>query len=70
MDDELPIDEVELLTRLGIALRDRWNALPLHAHRQIIERAGELDGWPEGMDVRKTLNEYLERNDPTDPDEA
>ena len=39
MDDEVPVDEGELLKRLGMALRDMWNALPLYAHKQILDRA-------------------------------
>ena len=52
-----------------MALRDLWNALPLYAHKQIIDRACELENWPEGIDVRKALNAYLERSDLSDPDE-
>jgi hypothetical protein len=70
MDDEVPVDEGELLKRLGIALRDMWNALPLYAHKQILDRACELEDWPAGIDVRKILNTYLERRDASDPDEA
>ena len=69
MDEEVPVDEGELLKRLGIALRDMWNALPLYAHKQILDRACELENWPAEMDVRKTLNDYLERHDLSDPDE-
>jgi hypothetical protein len=70
MDEEVPVDEGELLKRLGMALRDKWNALPLYAHRQILDWASELEGWPEGMDVHKVLNDYLELHDPRDPDES
>lgn len=70
MDEEVPVDEGELLKRLGMALRDMWNALPVYAHKQILDRASELEGWPPGMDVPKTLNDYLERHDSSDPDEV
>ena len=69
MDDEVPVDEGELLKRLGMALRDIWNALPLYAHKQILDRASELENWPEGMNVRTILNDYLERLNSSDPDE-
>ncbi len=70
MDKEVPIDEGELLKRLGMALRDMWNTLPLYSHKQILNRACELEGWPEGVDVRKALNTFLERQDAGDPDTA
>ena len=62
MDEEVPVDEGELLKRLGLALRDMWNALPTYAHKQILDQACDLENWPEGMDVRKTLITYLEQN--------
>lgn len=70
MDEEVPVDEGELLMRLGMALRDLWNTLPGYAHEQIIDRVCQLEDWPVGMDVRKTLTSYLERNDLADPDET
>ena len=70
MDDEVPVDEGELLKRLGLALRDMWNALPLYVHKQILDQACHLENWPTGMDVRRTLITYLERNDLADPDET
>jgi hypothetical protein len=70
MNEEVPFDEGKLLKRLGMTLRDIWNTLPLHTHKQIIDRACELEKWPQGIDVRKALNDYLEQNDPKDPDEA
>ena len=70
MDEEVPVDEGELLKRLGLALRDMWNALPLYVHKQILDQACDLENWPTGMDVRKTLITYLEQNDLADPDET
>ena len=70
MDDDAPIEESELLSRLGMAVRDLWNTLPLYSHKQILDRACELEDWPEGTDVRKSLQTYLTRYDSTDPDEA
>jgi hypothetical protein len=54
--------EDELVRRLGMAVADKWGAIPPFAQDQILDQACEI--WPAGVDVREALKSFLEKDLP------
>ena len=58
---ELAKGEEELVRRLGLALLYQWQALPPFAQDQLLEQACLVEAWPEGIEIRKSLNSFLQK---------
>jgi hypothetical protein len=58
--------EDELVRRLGMAVADKWGAIPPFAQDQILDQACEVEIWPAGVDVRQALKSFLERDVPSE----
>jgi hypothetical protein len=56
----------ELVRRLGMAVADKWGAIPPFAQDQILDQACESEIWPTGVDVRQALKSFLERDLPSE----
>jgi hypothetical protein len=56
--------EDELVRRLGLAVAEKWGAIPPFAQDQILDQACEVKVWPAGIDVREALQSFLERDLP------
>jgi hypothetical protein len=61
---QLSKGEDELVRRLGLAVADMWGAIPPFAQDQILDQACEVEIWPTGVDARKVLKSFLERDVP------
>ena len=64
---ELTKSEEQLIRRLGMAVRARWNAIPPFAQDQILDQASEAEIWPASTDVREALTSFLEKPAPDEP---
>jgi hypothetical protein len=63
---QLAKGEDELVRRLGMAVADKWGAIPPFAQDQILDQACEVEIWPTGVDVRQDLKSFLERDLPSE----
>jgi hypothetical protein len=63
---QLAKGEDELVRRLGMAVADKWNAIPPFAQDQLLDQACEVEIWPAGVDVRQALKSFLEKDLPSE----
>ena len=59
---QLAKGEDELVKRLGLAVAEKWGAIPPFAQDEILDQACEVEVWPTGTDVREALKSFLERD--------
>ncbi len=57
---QLAKDEGDLIKRLGMAVAEKWGAIPPFAQDEILDQACEVETWPTGIDVREALKSFLE----------
>ena len=63
---QLAKGEDELVKRLGMAVAEKWGAIPPFAQDQILDQACEIETWPTGVDVREALKSFLEKDMPSE----
>jgi hypothetical protein len=63
---QLAKGEDELVKRLGMAVADKWGAIPPFAQDEILDQACEVEIWPAGIDVREALKLFLEKDAPSE----
>ena len=54
----------ELVRRVGLAVTEKWGAIPPFAQDQILERACEIETGPPGVNVREEIKTFLEKDLP------
>jgi hypothetical protein len=52
--------EDELIRRLGMAVKQKWGAIPPFAQDQILDQVCEVEAELTGVDIRKALTAFLE----------
>ena len=64
---QLAKGEEELIKRLGMAVANRWGAIPPFAQDEILDQACEVETWPAGVNVREALKSFLGEDEPAEP---
>jgi hypothetical protein len=64
-NSKLAKGEDELVRRLGMAVTQKWGAIPPFAQDQIMDQACEVEVWPAGVDVREALKSFLTKDLPS-----
>ena len=65
LNEQLAKGEDGLVRRLGMAVAEKWGAIPPFAQDVILDQACEREVWPAGIDVREALKSFLERDVPS-----
>jgi hypothetical protein len=58
--EQLAKGEADLVKRLGMAVANKWGAIPPFAQDEILDQACVIETWPAGVDVRQSLQTFLE----------
>ena len=58
--------EDEPVRRLGMAVADKWGAIPPFAQDQILDQACEVEICPTGVEIRQALKSFLEGDGPSE----
>ena len=59
---QLAKGEDELIRRLGLAVKKKWGAIPPFAQDQVLDQICEGEDELTGVDIRKDLTAFLERD--------
>jgi hypothetical protein len=63
---QFALGEDDLVRRIGLAVTEKWGAIPPFAQDEILERACEIEAAPTGLNVRLEIQSFLEKDLPSE----